>query len=636
MFLDRRPSFALRLDLVLTVTGATLFWVFDRCGVDVPVMPFLTFWCIFILMVHFVIVKMILSPLQKFAELADNIADGDLDANVDVIKSSELDDLQGSFTKITANLVEYRSEIESYMKEISEKNHLLQSQVESLSLIFSTLKAMGTSLNVDTLVRILLSSVMEKLNVNGVAIMLYSERNDMVTIKDLIGFSPEIFAKFRFFSDNKIVVNLFASDGYWLADDSAGDLMAAEFDCDGVRAMRLFFPMRIKDHFVGILVMGDKKDQTPYSAPDRELIGAITSFATMSINNAMLFERSETTKNELDRRVFNLMTLQQSGKVLSSTLNLEELLRISIDMFLETVWANKGVLMLMSEGNFSLEVKAVKGIEGEELKSLEKDPGEVWAMGILTKEKRPILAQEAAGKMGFQSHSTVDRRLKFAVYIPMLKEGEIYGAVKIGPKINGEPFTENDLEFFSTLGSQAVIAFENARLYSLAITDSITKLYIHRYFQLRLDEEVKRSQRYNSALTLLMCDIDHFKEINDTYGHQQGDVILKEVSLILRRNVRATDIACRYGGEEFVIILPETTQSDAKIVAERIRKDVATFEFPSLTQKQPFIHCTISIGVAGFPLNANDKDELIQKADSSMYRAKGAGRNKVVLCGIDQ
>lgn len=206
---------------------------------------------------------------------------------------------------------------------------------------------------------------------------------------------------------------------------------------------------------------------------------------------------------------------------------------------------------------------------------------------------------------------------------------------KVGAKINGEPFSENDLEFFATLSSQAVIAFENARLYSLAITDSITKLYIHRYFQLRLEEEVARSRRYNATISLLMCDIDHFKPVNDNYGHQQGDLILKEVSKILRKNVRNTDIAARYGGEEFAIILPETTQADAKIVAERIRRDVAHCDFPSLIPGQPPLKCSISIGVAGFPLNADSKDQLIQKADSALYKAKGSGRNKVVLCGID-
>lgn len=111
--------------------------------------------------------------------------------------------------------------------------------------------------------------------------------------------------------------------------------------------------------------------------------------------------------------------------------------------------------------------------------------------------------------------------------------------------------------------------------------------------------------------------------------------MLKEISNILRKNVRNTDIAARYGGEEFSIILPETTQSDARVVAERIRRDVYKHDFPSLIPGQPPLKCTISIGVAGFPLNADTKDQLIQKADSALYKAKETGRNKVVLCGID-
>ncbi|NCB40578.1 MAG: GGDEF domain-containing protein, partial [Erysipelotrichia bacterium] len=103
----------------------------------------------------------------------------------------------------------------------------------------------------------------------------------------------------------------------------------------------------------------------------------------------------------------------------------------------------------------------------------------------------------------------------------------------------------------------------------------------------------------------------------------------------MRKNVRNTDIAARYGGEEFAIILPETTQADAKIVADRIRRDVAHYDFPSIIPGQPPVKCSISIGVAGFPLNADSKDQLIQKADNALYKAKDAGRNRVVLCGIE-
>ncbi|MFZ2959192.1 MAG: diguanylate cyclase [Candidatus Ozemobacteraceae bacterium] len=629
-------NFTLRLDLVLVTIMAIGYLIARSLYFPMPLMPYCLIGLVLTCVLHAIVYYKIVMPLRRFAEIADNVADGDLRPDLLPVGSYELGEIQNSFMKIVGSLIDSREAIENYIQTISDINKQLEIKVDSLSVLYSASKSMGTSLSVDSLVRTFLTLMMDRLHVTGAAVMLYNEKNDMLTIKDILGFSPELFARFRFYSDNKIIINMFgAENGFWTADDSAREQMNAEFETDTVRALRMFIPMRIKDHFVGVFILGDKKDSSNYSDADYQLIQALAGLATTAINNASLYERSEETKNELDRKVFNLMTLQQSGKVLSSTLNLDNLISMAIDMFLETVWANRGILMLMSEDSVKLEVKATKGLNPEELMELDKDAAEAWAMTTLQKEKRPIFSQELVGKALFQSYTTINRPLPFAVYIPLLKEGEIFGVVKIGPKINGENFNENDLEFFSTLASQAVISFENARLYSLAITDSITKLYVHRYFQLRLDEEVKRSRRYNSTLTLLMCDIDHFKKINDNYGHQQGDIILKEISMILRKNVRSTDIAARYGGEEFVIILPETTQSDAKIVAERIRRDVAKFEFPPMASGQPPIHTTISIGVAGFPLNANDKDELIQKADSSMYQAKESGRNKVVLCGID-
>jgi diguanylate cyclase (GGDEF)-like protein len=628
-------NIAIKLDLLLIVFWSAIYLILPMLGLPMPIIPLLIAGLGTIAAVHLILVRKVLAPLRQFIKIADQVADGDVSEGLKELKISDLEEVQGSFTKIVGSLIESRVVIEDYMRAIGEMNKELEKKVDFLSVLYSASQTMGGSLNVDTLIRNLISTFTERLEISGAAIMLYNDKTDLVSIKDLLGISPKLFARFRFYSDHQILVKIFDESGFWIPDDQEHNLMVAEFETDEVRSLKLFMPMRIKDHFVGLVILGHKKDGTTYGEPEIQLMQALVGLASTSINNAMLFENSETTKNELDHKVFNLMTLQQSGKVLSSTLDLNELINISIDMFLETVWSNKGILMLFSDDRPELEVKAFKGMSKEEILELKKDPAETWAMTTIEKEKKPILAQELASKSSYQSYSTINRNLPFAVYVPMLKEGELYGVVKVGPKINGEPFTENDLEFFATLSSQAVIAFENARLYSLAITDSITKLYVHRYFQLRLDEEVARSRRYNSTISLLMCDIDHFKSINDNYGHQQGDLILKEISKILRKNVRTTDIAARYGGEEFAIILPETTQADAKIVAERIRRDVSQYEFASIIPGQPPLKCSISIGVAGFPLNADNKDQLIQKADSSLYRAKDMGRNKVILCGID-
>ena len=585
-------------------------------------------------LVYYFVNSKVVKPIKKFASIADNFVDNNNNEALEDIKISDIGELQNSFDKIISSLVYSRASIESYMIQIGDKNKELNEKVDSLSALYYASEAMGGSLSIDTLARNFISIFSERIGVDGVGLMLYSDKTDLVSIKDLIGISPDLFGKFKFYSDHSILANIFSDKGYWEPTEQEANMLVAEFECDEIRRIKLMFPMRIKDHFVGLLFLTEKKSGEPYVNSDIMLFQAIVGLASTSINNAMLFERSEETKNDLDHKVFNLMTLQQASKVLSSTLNLEELINISIDMFLETVWANKGVLMLSSDETSKLEVKAFKGITEEEVEFLKKDPAESWVMAAIEKEHKPIFARELSGK-SYQSYMALNKELPFAVYVPMIKEGELYGIVKVGPKINGEAFTDNDLEFFETLASQAVIAFENARLYSLAITDSITKLYVHRYFQFILEEEVARSRRYNSTISLLMCDIDHFKNVNDTYGHQQGDCILREVSRIIRKNVRNTDIACRYGGEEFSIILPETTQSDAKIVAERIRRDCAKCDFPSIMAGQPPIHCSISIGVAGFPLNADNKDQLIQKADAALYKAKDSGRNQVVLCGID-
>ena len=586
--------------------------------------------------VYFLVKAKIVTPISKFIEIADKIVDGDKVDNYQDLKIGNVGELQDGFTKIFSSLIESREAIEEYMKTIGDINKELNEKVDSLSALYYASQAMGGSLNIDTLARNFITIFSERLGIDGSGLMLYSDKNDMVSVKDLIGISPELFGKFKFYSDHSILTKVFSEEGYWKPSEQDLNMLVAEFESDEIRRIKLVFPMRIKDHFVGLLLLTEKKNGEDYSKSDFDLFQAIVGLASTSINNAMLFERSEETKNDLDHKVFNLMTLQQAGKVLCSTLNLDELINISIDMFLETVWANKGVLMLTSNDNpHEFEVKAFKGITQEEVEDLKRNPAESWVMTTIAKERKPIFSQEIGGK-SFLSYTALNKELPFAVYVPMLKEGELYGIVKVGPKINGEAFTDNDLEFFETLASQAVIAFENARLYSLAITDSITKLYVHRYFQFRLEEEVARSRRYNSTVSLLMCDIDHFKNVNDTYGHQQGDCILREVSRIIRKNIRNTDIPCRYGGEEFAVILPETTQQDSKIVAERIRRDVAEFGFPSIMPDQPPVRCSISIGVAGFPLNADNKDQLIQKADSALYIAKDTGRNKVVLSGLEE
>ena len=163
--------------------------------------------------------------------------------------------------------------------------------------------------------------------------------------------------------------------------------------------------------------------------------------------------------------------------------------------------------------------------------------------------------------------------------------------------------------------------------YKLATTDGLTELYNHRYFQEQIRMQVEQSKRYSSNFSLIIIDIDFFKKFNDTFGHQSGDAVLRQVAQTLKKNVRATDIVCRYGGEEMSIILPNTDKDEAFSTAQKICERVAAKKFKLTGDKET--HVTISLGVATFPFDGDTATAIIESADKRLYTAKSSGRNQV-------
>jgi diguanylate cyclase (GGDEF)-like protein len=169
------------------------------------------------------------------------------------------------------------------------------------------------------------------------------------------------------------------------------------------------------------------------------------------------------------------------------------------------------------------------------------------------------------------------------------------------------------------------------RLTTLAVRDGLTGLYNQSYIKARLQEEILRSERYKSALSLMMIDLDDFKPLNDRYGHVVGDRILRAFGELLQDVIRSSDIAGRYGGEEFLVILPQTSCLDAAAAAERIRKEIALFPFRISAGEEKACRITISIGVYASPFLSQKTEEIIGLADAALYRAKKEGKNKVVV-----
>lgn len=217
-----------------------------------------------------------------------------------------------------------------------------------------------------------------------------------------------------------------------------------------------------------------------------------------------------------------------------------------------------------------------------------------------------------------------DGAVETFVVLPLLSERKMVGMLAV------ENLPKEDLERFVILAMQFALEIKKVLLYEtvekLAVTDSLTGLYVRRYFYERLDEELQRSKKYSFEFAFIMVDIDDFKKCNDTYGHMVGDVVIKDIARIIKESVREIDIVGRYGGEEFVIALPETGINSARQVAERLRKKVEDRVFKAYDEK---LKLTISVGLAIYPADASELNDIIDKADQALYKAKNSGKNVV-------
>lgn len=217
------------------------------------------------------------------------------------------------------------------------------------------------------------------------------------------------------------------------------------------------------------------------------------------------------------------------------------------------------------------------------------------------------------------------------IIMPLKAKDKVKGLIVADNIYTQKPITDEDMRMFMMLANQAGLAIENSQLYEVIMqksqTDPITELWNHGYFQIQLSQEIEKAQANNNPISLIMLDIDNFKNLNDTYGHQNGDIVLKEFADILKQCSRENDYVCRYGGEEFSIILPQTNKDQAGQIAERIRSQVEKYNFPKFSGTES-LHLTASIGVASFPHDSRTKEELITKADKAMYIAKFSGKNR--------
>ncbi|MBU1106733.1 MAG: diguanylate cyclase [Candidatus Riflebacteria bacterium] len=343
----------------------------------------------------------------------------------------------------------------------------------------------------------------------------------------------------------------------------------------------------------------------------------------------------EQSNIALDRKVFEIGLLYQIGSTMGEIgLDLERLLDVILDKAIEAANAKRGSLMLIDDNQEMLELQRVRiwdEASGQTMpisdfkRNINIRPGEGIA-GKVLQTGQMLTINDPDSHPDFKQYEGENNRVEQLCCVPLKVKNITFGVINIVNRKDCRDFEKRDTDLLQTMANQAAMVLDNTKLFKLAITDGLTDLFLVRHFKNKLNEEIKRARRYQKIFTVLFFDIDHFKKFNDTYGHQVGDEVLKQVAVLFKHSLREDiDLAARYGGEEMIALLPETDARGAMVVAERLRTAIETHGF---TGSDEPLHVTVSLGISEFPLHGNDPLELIRKADTALYECKKNGRNQ--------
>ncbi|MEK7486555.1 MAG: sensor domain-containing diguanylate cyclase [Planctomycetota bacterium] len=334
----------------------------------------------------------------------------------------------------------------------------------------------------------------------------------------------------------------------------------------------------------------------------------------------------------------SLVKLSRCNQFLSAHLTKEKIIQETVKSACQLLGCTKASVVLYDSHFEHLSIEYAIGIEKKLWKSFSISSTDSLCAQVIQRQA-PLLVTDhtqMSPSPNFKPNEKYQTSSFLIVPIPasvnnIRKNSElrkIIGVICATDKIGSDPFIPHEQEFLNIIATQTGIALANAELYEKATIDALTRLYVRRYFFQKLDELILESRHKKETLGLMLLDLDHFKKQNDTYGHQAGDEVLRELGSLIKSSIRDHDVPARYGGEEFAIILSQATSKDYQIIAERIRQAVEQYPF---NQKHGIkIQTTISIGLTC--LQEEDKSaSLIKRADQNLYTAKTGGRNRVIF-----
>jgi diguanylate cyclase (GGDEF)-like protein len=528
------------------------------------------------------------------------------------------------------------SKDEELRQELEKKNAQLEVQTRQLTEILKINEVLRLDLELDQILDKVAKAIQHSLAFRRVLISLYDRERHVFTRVAQAGLSQQEFQRareqqvpkecfFQFFQEKYGVGNAFfishqegVATEYDIKTQSSSEMQGSWHPDD-----YLLVPLVSADHrLLGVISVDSPVDE---QVPHLQTIGILELFANQAaqaVLNVMLYERAKSRARALE-------TLGTISKQIGAQLEFDLLLERMVEIIKAHLSCQYCAVLLWHEEKKNWHVAAPRATAPSLTVELNKVDHIIQQVA---RRGKPVISEQLESSSDDQGNF---RSARFSAFLPLLDQDTLLGIlVVIGRQ--DMLFDERDELFWNSLGDQMATAIGNARLYQNAkyssITDGLTGLYNRRYFQERLISEESRSKRHRHPFSIIMLDIDHFKNYNDTCGHPTGDKALTIIAQLVKAEVRDIDIVARYGGEEFSVILTETDKAGAWKVAERIRKKVADHKFPH-GQMQPQKRLTISLGVSCFPQDADNYKDAVERADEALYMAKKLGRNRVFLCG---
>lgn len=339
---------------------------------------------------------------------------------------------------------------------------------------------------------------------------------------------------------------------------------------------------------------------------------------------------------ELRRQVERLSLFHEVGKTLASTLDLQKILQTIMEKISDFLQPDTWSLLMLDESTQELYFEIAIGGGANKLKDVRLKLGEGIA-GWVAQHGEPVLVEDVKKDARFARRydELTQTDTQSVVCVPIRGREKILGVIELINCLGRESFRKEDIPILKNLADYAAIALENARyvqrIHELTITDDCTALYNARHLHFVLDAEIYRSNRYNYEFSVIFIDLDHFKQVNDTYGHLVGSKLLWMIGDLIKGHLRLIDYAFRYGGDEFVVLLPQTSKENALMVVRRIKDLLNSTVY--FGEEGLNITVTASFGLASFPGDARTRKEILRMADEAMYLVKNTTRNNIALAG---